>query len=256
MLRTLFASLKLVALLLVSAPMMPAQALILLFTRGEKSQLLPKFWHRCVCKILALRVQLAGEIHTEQRCAYVGNHVSHFDIFVLGSILRAVFIAKGEMQHWPVAGWIAGLQQTLFISRNPKDASRVLEQLANVMRRGGRMILFPEGTTSSGLTVAPFKSSLFSMLVTNSEYQWTVQPFTLELRAVNGKPPHRPTDRDIYAFYGSMPMAQHFWSFLKSRGAQLTVHFHPVIEPKQDLDRKALAALSHKSVASGLPTVV
>lgn len=250
--RTLLACLKVLGLLLVSAPMMPAQALILLITRGEKSHLLPQFWHRCVCRILALRVRLAGQIHSDSRCVYVGNHVSHFDIFVLGSLLRAAFIAKGEMQTWPVAGWIAGLQQTLFISRNAKDAGRVLEQLAGVMRLGGRMILFPEGTTSAGLTVAPFKSSLFSILVSNSECQWAVQPFTLELTQVNGVAPHRLEDRDIYAFYGAMHMTKHFWNFLKSRGAQLTVHFHPVIAPEQGLDRKALAALSHKAVASGL----
>ena len=251
----LFAGAKLLAMLAVSAVLMPLQTLLMVFTRGPRAFVLPQLWHRCLCAILGIRVEVVGTPSTEARTLYVGNHISHFDIVALGSALRTCFIAKDEMRHWPGIPFVAGLQQTVFISRRGRDAGSAAAALGEVMRHGNRLLLFAEGTISSGKTVAPFKSSLFSLFVGASEATqptWTVQPFTLLLLAVDGHALRGDDDRDLYAYYGEMDAGAHVRRFLRSRGARVRLVLHAPIEVTAGTDRKALAAMTQAAVASAL----
>jgi 1-acyl-sn-glycerol-3-phosphate acyltransferase len=91
----------------------------------------------------------------------VCNHVSYVDILVLGSIAPAVFVAKSEVAKWPVFGWFARGCGTIFVRRELRsDVTRISDEIRNRLQRGFLVVLFPEGTSSDGGEVLPFKSSL------------------------------------------------------------------------------------------------
>jgi lyso-ornithine lipid O-acyltransferase len=110
---------KLSALLAVSLLLVPLQGIVRAFARGPARLRLPRLWHRCVCRILGLRLDLVGSPSADAPTLFVGNHVSHFDIFVLGGRLPASFVAKDDMAQWPLANRLCALQDTVFISRRP-----------------------------------------------------------------------------------------------------------------------------------------
>ncbi len=246
------ACLKLLAMLLISLALMPLQWCLRRFDNGPVAFVLPRLWHRAICFVLGIRSEVIGTPSTTRQTVFVSNHVSHFDIFLIGSLLRTSFIAKHDMQAWPLMEWIGALQQTVFISRNPRDAAKVGVQMAQAMHSGRSLVLFAEGTTSAGDTVAPFKSSLFSLLIGTNDGAWTIQPFTLDLLDVDGRPLRHHADRDLYAFYGGMRMAAHFWKFMQSSGARVRVIFHAPMAPSAEFDRKTLAAMTHRIVAAAV----
>ncbi len=253
---------KLSAILLASALLMPLQWAVLRFTRGPAAFVLPRWWFACLRRALRIRVEVVGTPRDGGGTVFVGNHVSHFDIPLLGSVLRARFIAKDDMAGWPGMRFVGGLGQILFISRRSRDAASVASMVAAQMRPDQNLVLFAEGTTSSGATVAPFKSSLFSLFLdrpgseasgdSGAAANWMLQPFTIDIVSVDGGPLADGGDRNGYAFYGDMDAGAHVQRFLRSSGACVRVIFHPPIAVAPDDDRKALAAQVHAVVASGL----
>ena len=249
---TVMAVAKAVACLVVTASLLPPQAVVRALTRGPVSFVLPQLWHRAMCRVLAIEVERRGEIDMRAGTVYVGNHISHFDIFVLGSCVRAAFIAKGEMAGWPGMKLLGAMQQTLFVSRRARDAAQVATQIAKSRRRGQRLVLFAEGTTTAGVTVAPFKSSLFSMFFGEGMANAQLQPFTVELIGVDGHALRDADDRDLYALHGNMAAGAHVWRFLRARGARVRISFHPPLQMGREMTRKSLAAAAHAAVGAGL----
>ncbi|WCE02568.1 lysophospholipid acyltransferase family protein [Pseudoxanthomonas sp. JBR18] len=249
------AGLRVAAIVLASLVLMPLQWLVMRVTRGRGAFALPRLWFACLRRALGIDVELVGTPRTGGGTLFVGNHVSHYDIVVLGSLLRARFIAKDDMERWPGMRAVGALAQTLFISRRSRDAAAVAAAVTAQLRPDHDVVLFPEGTTSSGERVAPFKSSLFALFLAApaGTAPWTLQPFTLEILGVDGRPLAQGGQRDAYAFYGSMAAGDHVRRFLCLSGAVVRVTFHPPRQVTPGTDRKALAAQLHEVVASALP---
>jgi lyso-ornithine lipid O-acyltransferase len=246
---------KLAVLVLASTTLMPLQWLCMRFTRGRGAFALPRLWFACLRKAMGIRIEVVGAPRRGGGTLFVGNHMSHFDIVVLGSLLRARFIAKNDMERWPGMRRIGALAQTLFISRRRIDAANVAAAVAAQIRPEHDVVLFAEGTTSSGERVAPFKSSLFSLFLGGDAGTpaWTLQPFTLELLSVDGRRLAHGGERDAYAFYGTMQAGAHVAHFLRLSGAVVRVTFHAPIALAHGAERKALAQRLHAIVASALP---
>ncbi len=251
------AAAKLAGLLGWSALLVPVQLIFMWRARSNSSTdayRITKLWHRGVCALIGVRVQITGAPLCASRMVYVSNHVSHFDIPVLGSVLKGSFVAKDDMARWPVAGFMARLQQTVFISRDPRAGRAVTDSIAEQLRCGRSLILFPEGTTSDGSHVLPFKSTIFGILFAgDSELSaHAVQPVIIRVLSVDGQPVRSQVDRDGYAFYGEMQAGAHAWAFLRSKGARIEVRFADAISAEAALDRKALAQKAHAEVLAGL----
>lgn len=251
------AAAKLAGLLAWSALLVPMQLFAIWrarrFGRGN-AYAITRLWHRGVCALIGLQVQVHGKPIHDSRMVFVSNHVSHFDIPVLGSVLKGSFIAKDDMARWPVAGFMARLQQTVFISRDPRAGQAVSEHIAVQLQSGRSLILFPEGTTSNGSDVLPFKTTIFGILFDGGSdvSARAVQPVTIRVHAVDGRTVVSQTDRDGYAFYGDMPAGLHAWAFLRSKGARIEVRFADAITADARMDRKALAQRAHQVVRAGL----
>lgn len=230
----------------------PVQMAVMLFHRGPYAYIIPQQWQRFICMLFGLKVIVEGHPVKNHQTLFICNHVSYLDIPVIGSTLRASFIAKKEVAGWPVFGFLSRLQQTAFISRSRSDAQKEKNALSNMLDEGKSLILFPEGTSTDGRQVAPFKSSLFSMTLDDNRHDLMLQPVTLKVEQVNGKSPSAQHIRDLYAWYGDMTMPPHLKKFTASRGAVIRLIFHAPIDPKDFDDRKALADYCWQSVQSGL----
>ncbi len=230
----------------------PLQMLLMVFHRGRGAYLLPHLWQSMICRIFGLKVIIDGTPLHNQQTLFVCNHLSYLDIPVIGSALKASFIAKKDVASWPVFGFLSRLQQTAFISRSRNDAQREKNALSNMLDEGKSLILFPEGTSTDGRDVAPFKSSLFSMTLEDGRHGIMIQPVTLCIEQVDGQSPDSQMMRDQYAWYGDMTMPPHLKAFTASRGATIRLIFHPPVDPKNFTDRKMLADHCWAVVRSGL----
>jgi len=114
---------------------------------------------RRLLRIFRADVRVIGEM--PRRGLFVSNHLGYVDILVLASLMPAVFVAKHEVKSWPVFGWFAQLAGTIFVQRTKRaQTGEVAREIEAMLQRGIPVILFPEGTSSNGETVLPFKSAL------------------------------------------------------------------------------------------------
>lgn len=236
--------------------MVPIQLLIMLLKGGKPAYTTPWLWHKGVCRLFSLTVQTEGTPCTDRQVIFVCNHMSYLDIPVIGSVLKASFVAKGEVANWPVFGFLSKLQQTAFISRSKTSLENDKNALETMLRDGRSMIIFPEGTSTDGRSVVPFKSSLFSIALSEDALAQDIwlQPMTLSLIAVDQQSPEDQKIRDLYAWHGDMDLAPHLCAFTKTRGATIKITFHPPVQARALPDRKKLALTCHDQVASGLIT--
>ncbi|MDH5721882.1 MAG: 1-acyl-sn-glycerol-3-phosphate acyltransferase [Alphaproteobacteria bacterium] len=253
--RTAIACLKFLAFTLLCVAIVPPQSAILFFTKGKKSYALTYIWHRWVCKIFRIKINLSGSPDKSGQIIYIGNHISYLDIPVIASILQyASFVAKEDVEDWPVFGFLSKLQQTAFISRSKENAAKGKQALETMLDDGKSLIIFPEGTSTDGREVLPFKSSLFAIFFKDNLKDIKLQPFTLSMVSANGHEIRTQDDRDLYAWHLNMDtsLAKHLWDFAKSTGAEINLTFHPPLLASDFNDRKTLAKACHETVSKGL----
>lgn len=215
------------------------------------TEVAPMFFHRGLCKIFGLRLSVTGQLCKQRSTLYIGNHVSYLDIFLLGAIVPGYFVAKSEVSGWPLLGKLARLQNTLFIERNGRRAREQVDILQKQLVDGGNLILFPEGTSTDGTHVEPFKSSLFHAAETDSDVDILIQPMTLAYVKHNNKNMSQPI-RDYYAWYGTMPFLSHFIQALGMRSADVDLIFHAPVKISDFDCRKTCAEHCWQAVDGAL----
>lgn len=199
---------------------------------GQKARCqVRRFWCRSSCWLFNITVRCEGRPFGCCPTLFVSNHVSYLDVIILGSFLDATFIAKAEIKGWPLIGYIANRVGTMFIRRHWRQALVQRNLLAARMRQGESFVLFAEGTSTSGLAVKPFKTSLLSV----------AEPWVLDCpvaaravtlaytRLADGRAYDRATC-DLYAWYDDMEFAPHLRRLLQQDGCEVTIRLHePVL---------------------------
>ncbi|MEK9594434.1 MAG: lysophospholipid acyltransferase family protein [Rhodospirillaceae bacterium] len=225
--------------------------------------LIPRLFHRILLQLFQITVRCDGAA-PHAGAIIVSNHLSYLDIPVIGAhVNHSVFVAKKDVADWPLFGWLARLQDTIFVDRRPSSAQRTLAMLQADWPKSANVIIFPEGTSTNGVSVMPFKSSLFALFSGHAEQ--LVQPLTLRLENADGLPiegcseaaqaalaQQQSAGRDYYAWYGDMELPPHLWAFAKGRGATIRLIFHEPIAASDYPDRKAFAQLCFQHVRGGL----
>jgi lyso-ornithine lipid O-acyltransferase len=136
-----------------------AMCFMLRHQRGQ--QLVPQVFHRLMSRLLGLNVVVRGSPSSLRPLFLASNHTSWLDIIVITSFLPVIFVAKQEVSSWPFFGWLAQLQRSIFVNRQKKqDVHRPIGQIADALRSGEVVTLFPEGTSTDGTDVSPFRSAL------------------------------------------------------------------------------------------------
>jgi 1-acyl-sn-glycerol-3-phosphate acyltransferase len=184
----------------------------------------------------------------------VSNHVSYFDAAALAPLHPMAFVAKSEVAGWPVIGWVAGLAGTVFVNRKSRIASAQDKRAIRArLDRGEAIVLFPEGTSSDGQRVLPFKSALLGAVDEAGEgpREIWVQPVTLTYKSSWGLPLSRRT-RPSYAWYGDMDFVPHKWGAYVQGPFEVIVRFHPPVRAGDFPSRKALAGWCEGVIRAGL----
>jgi 1-acyl-sn-glycerol-3-phosphate acyltransferase len=234
--------------------LMPVQAFGVALRRPWTASL-PRFYHRGCCRILGLRVRRIGRPTKSRPVLFAANHISYLDITVFGSLIAGSFIAKNEVAGWPLFGWLARLQRSVFIDRRVRSTAQQRDNIAGRLAAKEALILFPEGTSGDGNRVLPFKSALFSVADHAATGPVTVQPVSIAYTRLDGMPIGRRL-RPLFAWYGAMTMAPHLWTLLGLGTVEIVVEFHPSTTLADCGSRKALARYCQERVAGGLANAV
>ena len=242
---------RIAAYLTLTATLFPMQAFALKFNR-PLSVRLPVFYHRTCTRILGFQVRVHGRMHATSPVLFACNHTSYSDIAILGSLLPASFVAKAEVAGWPLFGVLAKLQRTVFVDRRATKATRQRDEMIRRLENGDNLILFPEGTSSDGNAVLPFKSALFSVAQVEPHGRpLLVQPVSLAYTRLDGMPVGRAL-RPYFAWYGDMTLAPHFWEVAGLGHTTVDVVFHSPVTIAGYESRKALADHCQAVISRGV----
>ena len=222
--------------------LLPLQCVSIALGGARNSERAPRLYHAGLCRILGIEINVVGIPVAHRPALFVVNHSSWLDILVLGSLVDGSFVAKAEVARWPGVGVLARLQRTEFVERARRQAGTHVRQLQQRLEGGARLMIFPEGTSTDGSYVLPFKSALFSVVERSPPgAKPVVQPVTVAYVRIGEHPAYRRT-RPIVAWYGDMEFVPHIWGVFQLGGIGVEVTFH---EPAPDIcyeSRKALSA--------------
>lgn len=210
-------------------------------------------WATTLLWVLGVRLELLGE---PPRAPFflVSNHLSYVDILVLASQLQAVFIAKREVASWPIFGPICRRLDTIFIDRSARrDVPRVLDAARAAFDRGDGVVLFPEGTSTAGATVLPFRPSLLDLPARLAEPVHFASLSYATDGARDGGDRQRHAAQAV-CWWGDMTFPGHFWRLLGLSGIDCRLEFGSRAIACDD--RKELAAKLHQAVSDGFRPVV
>jgi lyso-ornithine lipid O-acyltransferase len=231
-------------------PLMVVQYILLVF-KLPQAKTLPHAYHKRVCRVLGIRVDISGNIAPGKPALLVSNHVSWLDIVALSAVAPVSFVAKAEVGTWPFVSWLARLQRSVFIDRTRRTmvknkAGEIAERLA----KGDNIVLFAEGTSSDGNRILPFRSSLFSAASgdgNGNSPAAVVHTVTISYTHLHGLPIQRH-QRPMVAWYGEMDMLSHVWNVLKNGPLDVTVSISESVPLDSLSGRKELAAFSEARV--------
>ena len=217
----------------------------------------PHRYHRFMAKLFGIRVTTIGRPVTDEGVLFLGNHTSWMDILVYSSITPVSFVAKSEVATWPFFSTLARLQRTVFVERTRRTATGVArDQIRERLIEGDALVLFPEGTSSDGNRVLPFKSALMGAAETRvsdghgGERAVKVQPVSTAYVGLYGLPMGRE-NRPLYAWYGDMELVPHLVEALKTGPIDVIVEFHPATTVDEAGGRKALAVKAEAIIRHG-----
>ncbi len=211
-----------------------------------------KIWHRVILRALGIRVHVTGARAAQRPLLVVANHISWTDIPVLGAVADVRFIAKADMQGWPLVGFLSRLQRTVYIERERRrksgdQAGEIAVRLVN----GEAMVLFAEGTTGDGNLMLPFKSTLFGAatmaIAEGAAEEVAIQPVAIAYTRLHGMPLGRRF-RPLASWIGDQDLASHAKALLGNGAMDVEVRFgEPVIFKAGD-NRKHAARLVEERV--------
>ncbi len=245
---------RMVSVLLWTLVSIVIQSVCLLLPGNAKVHFARCYWG-VFAWLMGIKVRVIGEKARRKdgrAVVFVSNHSSWLDIPVLGGQLDACFIAKDQVGQWPVISTIAKLGRSVFVSRSRGSTGRERNDMTGRLAAGDNLLLFPEGTTSDGARVLPFRSAFFA--ITEGERRPIVQPVSIVYDRLGGLPTGR-ANRPLFSWYGDMDIASHFWQIGQHRGMRCTVLLHAPLDPAHFANRKELANTVWKACADGAATL-
>jgi len=243
---------RFLGLLLWTLPSMAIQGVCLLLP-GRPRVAFARFYWALFSRLLGVHVRVVGTPAMPQPgrpVVFVSNHSSWVDVPVVGGVLEGCFVAKGEIERWPLINVIAWLGRTVFVTRRRGSAGRERDAMRARLHAGDNLILFPEGTSSDGSRVLPFRSSFFAVAEADAVAAPLIQPVSVVYDRLGWLPTGRAR-RPVFAWYGDMDIASHFLRLAQHSGLRATVLLHAPLDPERYPDRKVLAQAVWRIVADG-----
>ncbi|MFA5072685.1 MAG: lysophospholipid acyltransferase family protein [Nitrospirota bacterium] len=206
------------------------------------------FFTRIMLRMLDVRVQVKNPEQIRLMtppCFIVSNHVSYLDILILSSLVPSVFVTSIEMKNTPLLGILSILGGSVFVERrNPSGIKKEIQSIADLLKNGFPVALFPESTTSNGDQVMPFKKSLFDAAIIA---QANVLPVCIRYRSIN-KSAVTPDNRDSVFYYGEMTFLRHVPKLLPLQSIEVELMPLPMIQAAKYDSRKTLTLAAYHAI--------
>ena len=211
---------------------------------AQRRQTLNREWSLKMLRLCGMRLVVHNDsARLDAGALVVANHISWIDIYVINAWRPTPFVSKAEIRQWPVVGWLAQQLDTVFIQREKRsDAKRIMHELSDRLSAGELMCVFPEGTTSDGLTLLPFHANMFQAAVSASASP--VQPLCIMYEDAQGRQSTAP------AYIDDLTLAESLNMLL--RGGPLTAHVYVGAPLAPGADRRTLAAEAEGVISMAL----
>ena len=200
-----------------------------------------RIWGSGMLKILLVRVKMDGEKyrHKSRPIIVISNHFGLTEILAIFKLYPVRFVAKAEMGSWGPFGWAMGRSSQILINRRRKDVNNHITAVSNALKKRKNIAFFPEGTSSEGSVLLPFKSALFRALnEDNFTIPVTIQPLIITYTKVLGK---KITQKQRRASsWGDEPIMTFLWELAKLTSAELTVKVLPAVEIDRPINARSL----------------
>mgnify|MGYP003394604016 CR=1 FL=1 len=201
-------------------------------------------------KVFGFDIEAVGydaELMKRKNFLLVSNHMSYLDVLILSSIQPCVFVTSVDMGNQFFVGQMAEMGGSIFVERRHRgQIDRDLTVMADTLRAGHHVVIYPEGTSSNGESVLPFKKSLLMSAV---EAGVDVMPVTLKYLEIDGEP-FGPSNRDRVCWYGDMDFFPHFLSLMKLGNVKVRLEFHEPIAVRPDMTRHELAERCYSTISA------
>jgi len=200
---------------------------------------------------LGIKLSLIGQPSRLKPLVLVGNHCSYLDIIILSSVFPVCFVAKSEIKGWFFFGFLAKIQNSIFIDRRNFKTLDSLRKVSKSLSEQFAIVIFPEGTTNDGKKIMKFRPSLFKIFEDIPTLR--LQNFSLCYTHINSMPLDNRL-RPTIAWYGGMNMITHLGKFLNLSSINAKLLFHPTTTTN-GINRKKLAEASRNQVINGIQLI-
>ena len=220
----------------------PLCLLIFISTKNQQERII-RFWCKRLLSIFEISVEvtgLKGNLVNQKKYLMVANHISWMDIIVIQSIKPCIFVAKSDVASWPLFGWVAQMTGTIFIKRDKiSDIKKALKKMKRRLIKRS-VCIFPEGTSTNGRYLLPFKSNLFQSSI---DTQKSILPLCL-----------RYEQKNIYtnktAFVDDMSLLDSIIKIKQEKDIRVVVEILQAIRPRYN--RKELASYTQEIIRNNL----
>ena len=220
-------------------------AIILPLVQKESKSNLIKWWCGGLLRALNIKVMPIGQLPAAhvKSMLFVANHVSWTDIHALNSLIKLRFIAKSDIKNWPIFGYLATKANALFIERGKlQTAGKIVDVATASLVSGDNLCFFPEGTTSDGLQVLPFKSSVLQAAIDANTLIW---PVAIRYINIDG------SFNTQMAYAGDTTMMESLVLILNIKNPIVELHFlEPIITKGQN--RRYLTQIAYQAIVAKL----
>ncbi len=213
------------------------------FLSNEAKERQIQNWTRKLLALLRIRMHLVNaDFFPKGPCLLVANHISWVDIQAILAFKPMRFVAKSEVAGWPLFGWMAIQLGTLFVLRDSAlHGRKVAQDMVPILQREP-ICIFPEGTSTDGTVVLPFKTSLFEAAVLSN------MPVSMVAIRYFSETPNGLQPSCAAAFIGEMGLVESIFKILQGRSLLVVLEFLPIAP--QGIDRKALAEFTRNQIAA------
>jgi len=215
-----------------------AASFLLRYRRGQR--LIPKAYHRIMRGLLGLKIAVKGSPSSCRPLCVVANHTSWLDIIVISSFLPVVFVAKQEVASWPFFGWLAQLQRSIFVNRHRRhQVYQTIDRIADALLAGEVIGIFPEGTSTDGMDVVPFRSALIGAVHEALRREERLSAIFVQPVSVTYVGPNRRSA--VWALEDEIPFFPHLLQVAGLRQIDVALTWGEPMPADMSSDRKELA---------------
>nr|NMF97738.1 1-acyl-sn-glycerol-3-phosphate acyltransferase [Aromatoleum toluolicum] len=202
-------------------------------------------WSQRLLAILGIELRVAGQA-IQPGCMLVANHISWLDIFVINALAPSAFVSKAEVRGWPLIGWLATRNETVFLRRGSRGHAKIINaEIATLLDGGRNVAVFPEGTTTDGSHVLHFHAALLQPAI---ECGHPIQPLALTYAGAGGQP------NRAAAYDGDITLGQCLRNIVAEPHLIARIDAAAPIAT-QGVHRRHVAAMSHAAIVARLPSV-